>query len=77
MTIKNIGLSVAAVALLSTAVFAGTVNNPGKLGLIGQEALSLGDLNVTVNFAGVIIKPKMYIYADNNGIILSAKKLSN
>jgi len=36
----------------------------------------IGDLNVDVTFAGVTIKPKMYIYADNNGIILSVKKLT-
>ncbi len=35
----------------------------------------LGDINVSVTFAGVTIKPKQYVYADNNGIILSDKKL--
>jgi len=35
----------------------------------------IGDLNIDVTFAGVTIKPKMYIYADNNGIILSENKL--
>jgi regulator of ribonuclease activity A len=35
----------------------------------------LGDFNVPVTFAGVTIKPKQYIYADNNGIILSQYKL--
>jgi len=35
----------------------------------------LGDLNIVVTFAGVTIKPKMYMYADNNGIIVSAKQL--
>jgi regulator of ribonuclease activity A len=34
-----------------------------------------GDLNVTITFAGVTVKPGMYIYADNNGVVLSAKKL--
>lgn len=52
---------------------------------LGVQALSihprktdkrgLGDINVTVTFAGVTIKPKQYVYADNNGIILSDKKL--
>ncbi len=37
----------------------------------------LGDLNIPVTFAGVTIKPKMYIYADNNGIILNDKKLTS
>jgi len=36
----------------------------------------LGDLNIPVTFAGVTIKPKMYIYADNNGIILNDNKLT-
>jgi regulator of ribonuclease activity A len=39
------------------------------------EKRGLGDLNVTVTFAGVTIKSGMFIYADNNGIILSANKL--
>ncbi len=39
------------------------------------EKRGLGDLNVTVTFAGVTIKPGMFIYADNNGVILSQKVL--
>lgn len=35
----------------------------------------LGDLNLVVTFAGVTIKPGMFIYADNNGIVLSKNKL--
>ena len=53
MTIKNIGLSAAAVALISSAVFAGTVNNPGSVGLIGQEKLSLSDVNISRVFGDV------------------------
>ena len=36
----------------------------------------IGDLNVTVNFAGVTFKPGEYVYADNNGIIVSPTALS-
>ncbi len=39
------------------------------------EKRGLGDLNVVLTFAGVTIKPGMYVYADNNGIILSGKSL--
>jgi len=35
----------------------------------------LGDVNVVLRFAGVTVKPGMYVYADNNGIILSNKAL--
>jgi hypothetical protein len=50
MTIKKIGLSIAAVAMLGTASFAGTVTNPGSVGLIGQEKLSLSDVNISAVF---------------------------
>ena len=36
----------------------------------------IGDLNVTVSFAGVTFKPSEYVYADNNGIIVSPTALS-
>lgn len=36
----------------------------------------IGEMNVVVKFAGVTIKPGMYAYADNNGIIISEKALS-
>lgn len=39
------------------------------------EKRGLGDLNVVLTFAGVTVKPGMYVYADNNGIILSKKEL--
>lgn len=35
----------------------------------------LGDLNVPVTFGGVTFKPGDYIYADNNGVIISTKNL--
>ena len=39
------------------------------------EKRGLGDLNVDLTFAGVTVKPGMFVYADNNGIILSKKSL--
>lgn len=39
------------------------------------ERRGLGDLNVPLRFAGVDIRPGQYLYADNNGIIISAKPL--
>lgn len=39
------------------------------------EKRGLGDLNVPLRFAGVDIRPGQYLYADNNGIIISAKPL--
>ncbi len=39
------------------------------------EKRGIGDLNVAVTFAGQCIKPGEFIYADNNGILLSSKKL--
>ena len=35
----------------------------------------IGDLNVEVTFGGVTFKPGEYVYADNNGIIVSPTKL--
>jgi regulator of ribonuclease activity A len=39
------------------------------------EKRGIGDLNVPLRFAGVDITPGQYLYADNNGIIISAKPL--
>lgn len=36
----------------------------------------LGDVDVVVTFSGVTIKPGDYIYADNNGIVVSNESLS-
>lgn len=36
----------------------------------------IGDLNVVVSFAGVTFRPGEYVYADNNGIIVSPSALS-
>ena len=35
----------------------------------------IGDLNVPVTFGGVTFKPGQYVYADNNGIVLSEQPL--
>lgn len=40
-----------------------------------SEKRGLGDLNVVVNFGGVTFRPGDYVYADNNGIIVSEKAL--
>lgn len=36
----------------------------------------IGDLNIPVTFCGVTFRPGDYLYADNNGIIVSDKALS-
>lgn len=36
----------------------------------------LGDLNVPVTFGGTTIKPGDYLYADNNGVLVSDKELT-
>ncbi len=36
----------------------------------------LGDLNVEVSFGGVRFRPGEYLYADNNGVLVSPKPLS-
>ena len=35
----------------------------------------VGEVNVPVTFGGVTFKPGEYVYADNNGVIVSAKAL--
>ena len=45
--------------------------NPRK-----TEKKGIGEINIPVKFAGVEIKPGQFIYADNNGIIVSDKALS-
>lgn len=41
------------------------------------EKRGLGDVDVPVKFAGVEFKPGEYVYADNNGIIVSSKELQS
>ncbi|WP_203140693.1 ribonuclease E activity regulator RraA [Marinobacter mangrovi] len=40
------------------------------------EKRGIGDLNVPVTFHGTTFVPGQYVYADNNGIIVSEKPLS-
>ena len=35
----------------------------------------IGDLNVSLNFAGQIIRPGEWVYSDNNGILISQDEL--
>jgi regulator of ribonuclease activity A len=35
----------------------------------------IGDLNVAVTFGGVTFRPGDYLYADNNGVIVSPSAL--
>lgn len=61
------------------------VNAIGKLDL-GVQALGshpmktdkrgLGDLNVPLVFGGVTFMPGEYVYADNNGVLVSSQKLT-
>ena len=44
--------------------------NPRK-----TEKRGIGDLNVPVTFGGVTFVPGEYVYADNNGVIVSPKSL--
>lgn len=46
-------------------------SNPRK-----TEKRGLGDLNVPVTFGGVTFKPGEFVYADNNGVIVSEKALT-
>ncbi|WP_299203510.1 ribonuclease E activity regulator RraA [uncultured Amphritea sp.] len=60
------------------------VNAIGELDL-GVQALGtnpmktdkkgIGELNVDLTFGGVTFKPGQYVYADNNGILVSPEKL--
>lgn len=45
-------------------------SNPRK-----TEKRGIGDLNVPVTFGGVTFVPGEYVYADNNGVIVSPKNL--
>jgi regulator of ribonuclease activity A len=40
------------------------------------EKRGIGDLNVAVTFGGVTFKPGDYLYADNNGVIISPSPLN-
>lgn len=40
------------------------------------EKRDIGDVNVEIKFGGVTFVPGHYVYADNNGVIVSPEKLS-
>lgn len=42
---------------------------------VKTEKRGIGDLNVPVTFGGVTFNPGEFIYADNNGILVSADRL--
>jgi len=48
-------LSVAASALLTTSAFAGTITPPATLGVLGEEAISMGDVTVTASLVATSI----------------------
>jgi len=39
------------------------------------EKRGIGDLNIAVTFGGVTFNPGEYVYADNNGVLVSAEPL--
>lgn len=39
------------------------------------EKRGLGDINIPIKFGGVVFKPDEFVYADNNGIIVSPQAL--
>ena len=43
---------------------------------IKSEKRGLGDLGVEVTYGGLTFKPGQYVYADNNGLLLSEKELN-
>ena len=43
---------------------------------IKSEKRGLGDLGVEVTFGGLTFKPGQYVYADNNGLLLSEKEFN-
>ena len=42
---------------------------------VRTEKRGVGDLDVPVTFGGVTFRPGGFVYADNNGIIVSAEPL--
>jgi regulator of ribonuclease activity A len=39
------------------------------------EKKGIGELNIAITFGGVTFRPGEYIYADNNGVVVSKEKL--
>ena len=44
---------------------------------VKTEKRGIGDLNIPITFGGVTFSPGAYVYADNNGIIVSSTPLSS
>ncbi len=42
---------------------------------LNTEKQGVGDLNIPVTFGGVTFNPGEYVYADNNGVIVSSEPL--
>ena len=42
---------------------------------VKTDKRGLGDLNIPLHFGGVDFRPDEYIYADNNGVVVSSEKL--
>lgn len=41
------------------------------------ERRGLGDVNVPISLGGVLVEAGMYVYADNNGVIVSGQRLQD
>jgi regulator of ribonuclease activity A len=44
---------------------------------VKSEKRGLGDLGVEISFGGLTFKPGQYVYADNNGLLISEKELNS
>jgi regulator of ribonuclease activity A len=43
---------------------------------VKSEKRGLGEVGIEISFGGLLFKPGQYIYADNNGILLSDTELN-
>ena len=44
---------------------------------VNSEIRGLGDLGAEISFGGLTFKPGQYVYADNNGLLISEKELNS
>ena len=44
---------------------------------VKSEKRGLGDLGAEISFGGLTFKPGQYVYADNNGLLISEKELNS
>ena len=44
---------------------------------VKSEKRGLGDLGADISFGGLTFKPGQYVYADNNGLLISEKELNS